>query len=56
VIFISLFLFDLGFEYEQVKTIIENQEFTQHLINVSGLKKPWEHESEQNSAEPKNAT
>jgi hypothetical protein len=49
VIFFVLFLFDLGFDYDQVKKMIENQEYVQRIINVSGLKRPWDHDSNNES-------
>jgi hypothetical protein len=38
VIFIALFLFDIGFDKMEVKNVIENQELANRLINVSGAK------------------
>jgi hypothetical protein len=54
VIFFSLFLFDLGFEYDKVKDMIENQEYIQRFINVSGFKRPWDHNSNGKTENVKN--
>jgi hypothetical protein len=56
VVFFALFLFDLGFDYACVKLMIENQEYIQRIINVSGLKKPWDHNSDDKIKDSENVT